>query len=90
MTRRFIVSGSVQGVGFRWFVLQQARRLGLGGFARNCEDGTVEVVASGEDAALTRLERALRTGPDLATVSDVLSEELPDSEAFTGFDVRRG
>jgi acylphosphatase len=88
-TRRFVVTGRVQGVGFRWFVLQQARRLGLGGFTRNCPDGTVEVVASGADAALARLEEALRRGPDLANVSDVSSEDLAGQEPFTDFDIRR-
>lgn len=88
-TRRFVVSGRVQGVGFRWFVLQQARQLGVGGFARNCADGTVEVVASGDEAALARLDRALRTGPGLADVTGVSAESLPDAEPFSGFDVRR-
>ncbi len=88
-TRRFVVSGRVQGVGFRWFVRQHADRLGLGGFARNCADGTVEVVASGAEAALTALEQLLREGPDLAAVSDVrVFDDAPEGE-FTSFDVRR-
>jgi acylphosphatase len=84
------VSGRVQGVGFRWFVLQQARRLGLGGFTRNCADGTVEVVASGEDATLVRLEELLRSGPDLADVTGVISEAIPRGQPFSSFEVRRG
>ncbi|HET7601948.1 MAG TPA: acylphosphatase [Gemmatimonadales bacterium] len=89
-TQRFIVSGRVQGVGFRWFVLQQARRLDVGGYARNRADGTVEVVASGNETALVRLEELLRSGPDLANVTDVVSEVLPRGEPFSGFEVRRG
>lgn len=88
-TRRFVVTGRVQGVGFRWFVLQQARQLGLGGFARNCPDGTVEVVASGAEAAVGRLEEALRRGPAMAKVSDVSSEDAAGQEPFTAFDIRR-
>jgi acylphosphatase len=88
-TRRFLVAGRVQGVGFRWFVLQQARRLGLGGFARNCPDGTVEVVASGEYAAVAQLEHALKRGPDLADVSHVSREDMTAGEEFRKFDIRR-
>ncbi len=88
-TRRFLVAGRVQGVGFRWFVLQQARRLGLGGFARNCPDGTVEVVASGDDAAVAQLEQALRRGPDLADVRHISSEDLSAGAEFREFDIRR-
>jgi acylphosphatase len=88
-TRRFVVTGRVQGVGFRWFVLQQARQLGLGGFARNCPDGTVEVVASGAEAAVGRLEEALRRGPAMAKVSDVSSEDAAGQEPFTAFDILR-
>lgn len=57
MTTRFLVSGMVQGVGFRWFVARHARALGLGGYARNLPDGRVEVVASGAGMeALAQLE----------------------------------
>jgi acylphosphatase len=80
----------VQGVGFRWFVLQQARRLGLGGYTRNCADGTVEVVATGGEAEHVRLEELLRSGPDPAHVTGVVSEEMPSGEPFSGFEVRRG
>src|SRR6185437_8958613 len=52
MTRRFTVTGHVQGVGFRWFVARHARSLGLSGYARNLDDGRVEVVASGEESML--------------------------------------
>src|SRR2546422_2497627 len=65
---RYLVFGRVQGVGFRWFVLREAQRLGLRGFCSNLPDGTVEVVAEGEDAALAQLERALGRGPPAARV----------------------
>ena len=60
MTRRFLVTGRVQGVGFRWFVARLAQREALGGFVRNLPDGRVEVLASGEQVALERLLAALR------------------------------
>ncbi|HTR20664.1 MAG TPA: acylphosphatase [Gemmatimonadales bacterium] len=68
---RYVVAGRVQGVGFRWFVLREAQRLRLKGYASNLLDGTVEVVASGEAVALERLEAALSRGPSGAIVSGV-------------------
>ena len=74
---RFLVRGRVQGVGYRWFVWREAERLGLRGFARNLDDGTVEVVADGPDEAMRDLERALRRGPSMARVSDVEKTNVP-------------
>jgi len=68
-TFRFIVQGRVQGVGYRYFVLQQAEALGVTGFARNRTDGSVEVVAEGSDEALHDLEDRLRQGPSFAQVT---------------------
>jgi acylphosphatase len=73
----FLVSGMVQGVGFRWFVARHARSLGLGGYARNLPDGRVEVVVSGPETALPELEQLLRTGPTYAQVEKVERSEQP-------------
>ena len=77
---RYLVSGLVQGVGFRWFVARHARSLGLAGYARNLPDGRVEVVVSGPDDALPALERLLRAGPASAQVQEV--ERTPEPAAF--------
>jgi acylphosphatase len=69
------VRGRVQGVGFRWFVRERARRLGLAGWVRNQHDGSVEVAARGAADALRALEAALREGPDGAYVMSI--DELP-------------
>jgi acylphosphatase len=71
MTTRFLVSGLVQGVGFRWFVARHARTLGLVGYARNLPDGRVEVVVNGPEESLPRLEQMLRSGPANAQVDRV-------------------
>jgi len=71
------VRGRVQGVGFRWFVWREAERLGLGGWAHNLPDGSVEVVAHGPDAALEDLDRALARGPRMAHVDDIERLEVP-------------
>lgn len=84
MTRRFLVRGRVQGVGYRQFVRRQALELELAGHAVNLASGDVEVVAQGEAAALEELERRLRQGPPLAHVASVAVEPAPD-EPRQGF-----
>lgn len=66
-----LVSGKVQGVGYRAFVAQQARQLTLSGQAENLADGRVEVVAEGERADLDQLLHVLRRGPKFARVAQV-------------------
>jgi acylphosphatase len=91
VTRRFLVAGMVQGVGFRWFVARHARGLGLAGFARNLPDGRVEVVVTGgDDAAMARLEQLLRAGPAHARVETVeRQDEHDDPQVPTrSFDIR--
>jgi acylphosphatase len=71
------VSGFVQGVGFRWFVLRQAEVLGLVGWVKNLPDGRVEVVARGEVPRLALLDQKLRTGPRHARVDSVEKLDIP-------------
>jgi acylphosphatase len=75
---RYVVSGRVQGVGYRYFVLRQADSLGVSGYARNLSDGSVEVVAEGSESALADLEARLREGPSFAEVADVTRETIPE------------
>lgn len=77
MTTKFLVSGMVQGVGFRWFVARHARSLGLTGYARNLPDGRVEVVVNGPDESLPALEELLRAGPAYAQVDRVERSSEP-------------
>jgi acylphosphatase len=88
MTRRFLVSGRVQGVGYRWFARGEATRLGLVGYAANLPDGRVEVVAGGEAHALEELAKVLARGPRAAHVTDVVSEPVQLTESFTTFSTR--
>lgn len=89
MTRKYLISGQVQGVGFRYFVLRQASSLGLAGWTRNLPDGSVEVVAKGEEAALATLEAALSRGPSHAQVSAVKKLKISDDAAdVNGFEIR--
>ncbi len=68
---RAVVHGDVQGVGFRYFVTRTARPLGLSGWVRNRDDGSVEIVAEGEKRNLEELLRAAREGPRHASVTGV-------------------
>ena len=90
MTRRFLVAGAVQGVGYLWFVARHARGLGLSGYARNLTDGRVEVVVEGDEAAMRRLEELLRTGPANARVSGVERDDPGDNPQVPtrSFDIR--
>lgn len=75
---RYLVSGVVQGVGFRYFVRRQAERLGVRGWVRNLPDGRVEVVAGGDPDVLSELEKALWAGPSRSRVTDVEKSEILD------------
>jgi acylphosphatase len=88
VARRFVVSGRVQGVGFRYFALDAARRDGLHGYVTNNDDGTVEAVAEGEAEAVERFERALRRGPSHSRVEHVTVEEMQPEMKTTGFEIR--
>ena len=76
---RIIVRGRVQGVGFRAFVARQAGVLALAGWARNCDDGAVEIVAAGPRGALDALVEAARRGPASARVDDLRREETSEA-----------
>ena len=83
--RRFVVSGRVHGVGYRFFARDAAAREGIRGWVRNEHDGTVEVHAEGDAEAMLRFERALWAGPRGARVEHVLVEPAPPSGAWDRF-----
>jgi acylphosphatase len=68
---RYLITGRVQGVGFRYYALREAELLGVTGFACNLPDGAVEVVAEGTDEVLADFEERLREGPGFAQVQNV-------------------
>lgn len=80
---RWLVSGRVQGVGFRWFTQRQAEQLGLAGWARNLPDGRVEVVARGSAGALASLSEWLAQGPPTARVENVEMTDIPHEAVKT-------
>lgn len=85
--RRFVVTGRVQGVFFREGAKSEAQRLGIKGWAKNLDDGSVEVVAEGDATSVELLARWLRKGPPRSVVNDVDARyEAP--EGLGGFAVR--
>jgi acylphosphatase len=77
------VVGVVQGVGFRWFVRERARRLGLSGWVKNLADGGVEVAASGNETQLDLLRAVLLRGPDGAVVRELQHQTGEPSDPLT-------
>jgi acylphosphatase len=88
VARKFLVSGHVQGVGFRFFAQDAARREGLSGHVTNLPDGSVEAVAEGESESVERFERALRRGPSHSRVERVLVDDISPTVHHTGFEIR--
>jgi acylphosphatase len=88
VARKFLVSGHVQGVGFRYFAQDAARCEGLSGHVTNLPDGTVEAVAEGEVEALDRFEQALRRGPSRSRIERVVVDGVEPTGLHTGFDIR--
>ena len=81
-SRLFFVSGMVQGVGYRYFALRAAQRLGVGGYAKNLPDGRVEVFAVSSASKLAEFRTQLERGPQGASVSSVAEEEAPLHQDF--------
>jgi acylphosphatase len=83
-----LVSGRVQGVGFRWFTEREALRRGVTGYVRNLPDGRVEVRAQAEAATLTAFCARLREGPRASHVDDVEMRPVPVDVELSVFEVR--
>jgi len=87
LARRYLISGRVHGVGFRYFTEAAAAREGIHGVVRNLPDGRVEAVAEGEAESIERFERAIRHGPPGARVDHVDVDDTVPSGRDTGFTV---
>lgn len=83
IARRYLIGGRVQGVGFRYFVRDRARREGVRGWVRNLFDGRVEAFAVGEPEQMARFDAHIRSGPAGSRVTHVdVREESPDASAI--------
>lgn len=85
-TRHLLISGRVQGVGFRFYMERKARGLGVTGWVRNCRDGSVEALIQGAPDAVEAMTAWARRGPPSAVVAEVKVSEA--SGEFSSFEVR--
>lgn len=85
--RKWVVSGRLQGVGFRNYVQKHALRAGVTGYAKNLEDGRVEVHGVGAEEGLKRLSGYVRRGPMFAEVRTV-DEQMAEVVRYDGFQIR--
>nr|WP_167942227.1 acylphosphatase [Desulfobaculum xiamenense] len=83
-----VVTGKVQGVMFRSWVHDQARNLGVNGWIRNLADGTVEVLAQGDEESINTLKRRLLAGPPLSRVDNVQCKWIDYDKEHQGFQIR--
>jgi acylphosphatase len=83
-----IISGRVQGVGFRFYTQSKAQELGVQGWVRNLDDGRVEVWAQGTSGSLRDLQSWLRVGPKSAQVDELQFMEMDQEEPCMGFEIR--
>lgn len=86
--RRVRIEGRVQGVGFRWATMSEARRLGLAGWVRNLPAGGVEAFLQGEQAAVSAMIEWLGAGPMGASVRDVTVEPASPESLAPDFEIR--
>jgi acylphosphatase len=90
VARKYVISGRVQGVGFRYFAEHRANQLGILGYVRNCWDGTVEVYAVGDLISLEEFKNFLAQGPRSALVTNITESEEPVDKRCTTFVIEDG
>ena len=83
-----LVTGRVQGVGYRYYTEDAANHFGLTGWVANRFDGSVELEAQGGEDVLTEFLARLRQGPPLSYVKEVLVNDLPATTGEKGFEIR--
>lgn len=86
-SKHFLITGKVQGVGFRVFTLQKAIQHGIQGWVRNLSDGRVEVLAIGPEGAMNRFARELIKGPQRSSVEDLSESDFSGTIDSSGFKI---
>ena len=89
VARKFLISGDVQGVGYRFFAQRAAAKHQVVGYVRNCADGTVEALAEGPVTNVESFKHDLATGPQWALVQQVEEINLEPTGHYSGFRIER-
>jgi acylphosphatase len=87
VARHYVVSGRVQGVSFRFFTYEAAVREDLRGWVRNQPDGTVEILAEGDEESVQRFEQFVRQGPPMAEVTNLAVTSVSVDRGHTSFSI---
>jgi len=90
VAKKYVISGRVQGVGFRYFVERRANQLGIFGYVKNCWDGSVEVYAVGDLTSLEEFKSHLAEGPRGASVTNIVESQEPLDKRRTTFVIEDG
>lgn len=90
VARKYLISGRVQGVGYRYFAERVANQLGIRGYVKNLWNGDVEVYAIGDDASLEEFKRQLAEGPRSARVKGIQEFEQPVDKRYSQFVIEGG
>ena len=90
IAKKFVISGRVQGVGYRFFAEEWAEQLGIAGYVKNLWDGTVEVYAIGDAASLEQLKLRLAEGPRMARVTGVGESDEAVDKRYSRFMIEGG
>ena len=85
MTSHIIISGGVQGIGFRKWIKRQAKQLSLVGWVKNRADGAVESIVQGDTARVEQLISLVHSGPPLASVSSVVASQIVTDSKYDDF-----
>jgi acylphosphatase len=88
VAKDFVISGRVQGVGYRYFAQEAAERRGIRGYARNLFNGDVEVHAEGDAAAIQLFKQDLQKGPRMSNVTKVVETEVAPTGTYSSFLIR--
>ena len=89
IARKYIISGMVQGVGYRFFTQRAAARHQVLGYVRNLKDGRVEALAEGEAKSVEDFKHELLTGPNYSVVEDIEETDLEPSNLYSSFRIEK-
>jgi acylphosphatase len=87
-TYNILISGRVQGVGFRYFAVSIAEKYDVRGYVTNKRDGKVEIVCQGEEEELQSFMEEVKKGPAFSVVTDTVMEEIPEEKKYNTFDIK--